>query len=186
MPNFNFFFHSQRKGAQQDVFPSVFIFKMSQIHNSDLFKEFRDAAKSQGYDIPTSTADKIVPVMEVNPKLLRRINIIKAVDVAGTVYTTPANTDFFLVGTHISGVNNVASQVMTLLLTVTEKNGTATVLNTAFGATSAILDVTAAVSNQTFSLPIQLARGSNITFGATNAAGRRAVIVGYLVENINA
>ena len=81
---------------------------MATIYNSDLFKEMASAgALQQAVDkIPNQLAEKVVPVMEVNPKLFRRINIIKQDDLqnatSSTTYTTPTDKDFFLTNLNFS------------------------------------------------------------------------------------
>jgi len=54
---------------------------MARIYNSDLTKELIEAAKIQtSFDkTPVEIADKVVPVMEVNPKLLRRSRILGSI-----------------------------------------------------------------------------------------------------------
>lgn len=54
---------------------------MVQIHNSDLTKELQAGAKTQAYDygkLPNQLAEKVVPVMEVNPKMLRVANFCES------------------------------------------------------------------------------------------------------------
>ncbi len=48
---------------------------MSQINRTELLKGMRDDAKIQNAEsIPTQLAEKVVPVLEVNPRLLFCIN----------------------------------------------------------------------------------------------------------------
>jgi hypothetical protein len=77
---------------------------MALIYNSSLTKELVDGAKiaTSRDNVPNQIADKVVPVMEVNPKMLRTINKVvyngNTATAGVTVYTTPATQDFYLVG----------------------------------------------------------------------------------------
>lgn len=162
---------------------------MAQIYNSDLTKELLDGAKIQinRENIPNQLAEKVVPVMEVNPKAFRKINIIKTITGAGTVYTTPTDQDFFLCACDITCSNNVASKASSATLTITPKGDAAVVACAVQYHTTAILDTNnQQIFNNFNNTPILLERGSAITFASTENAVRRATIFGYLVYNTNA
>jgi hypothetical protein len=77
---------------------------MATIHNSEILREVREGGSLQpGADIiPSVLQNTIVPVMEVNPKLLRRITLIKQAGTASsgavTVATTATDKETWLVG----------------------------------------------------------------------------------------
>lgn len=163
---------------------ALLIFTMAKIYNSELSKELREGGKLQVIDkMPDELADKVVPVMEVNPKLLKQINLIKSSTSNGTIFTTDANKDTYLCAAMLTA------------------SGTATAANrisvTPFGQSSAVdilgvdirvsvaLDVSNGSNNIALPYPIKLARGSAVTL-TTTATSARAAVFCYEEENINA
>ncbi len=67
--------------------------------NSAVSQEIRDVLKLQGAinPIPRNVDDRIIPVIDINPKHAQKIEIIKSAS-GGTAlsYTTPADMDFYL------------------------------------------------------------------------------------------
>lgn len=164
---------------------------MAIIHNTDLIKELKEGAKLQQLRdvIPSQLADKVVPTMETNPKLLRRCNISKTTDAvnatSGTIYTTPSDKDFFLVSCCLGVIKDATSTSTGSNITVVI-DGVSSPIARIPGIT---LTAQSKVVSCTFPAPIKIDRGTNITVTAsTNVANIRAtgVITGYLVENINA
>lgn len=70
---------------------------MATIHNTDLSKELRDGAKLQQLRdrIPSELAEKVVPVMEVNPKLFRRVDFVSSITKSTTGNSVLVNTSTF-------------------------------------------------------------------------------------------
>lgn len=163
---------------------------MATIYNSQLTRELTDAAKIQVSrdKIPNQLAEKVVPVMEVNPKLLRRANIVRSGTATGTgastIYTTPSNQDFFLTHAELSIIKDAASDYATggYPLNVTIDGVTRSIL------IISILTLTA--QNQTvgiaFNTPVKLDRGSTIALNsASSTAGtfiRAATFGGFVDE----
>jgi len=166
-----------------------FIFKMANIYNSELTKQLIDGAKLQtGRDtIPNQIAEKVVPVMEVNPKLLRRTTIVRTVATAGTIYTTPTNQDFYLTGVQYSLTKDATCDLATGRSTInavigglaTEIIGHVTITLTAYNQTI----------TKVFDHPLKIDRGTNITCSITTTAGvcvRFFSINGFIDETSNA
>lgn len=162
---------------------------MATIYNSQLSQELTDGAKIQVSKdkIPTELAEKVIPVMEVNPKLFRRINVIKAgiaLNVTGTgVYTTPTDKDFYLCGAQLSLIKDVTSTSTFTYLSCTDEYGA---LQTLLKIVS--LSLTPQIDGCTadFTIPIKLKRGSVIGINNfTNVANitSHACIWGYTVDN---
>jgi len=167
--------------------------KMVTIHNSDLFKELRDGARSQQLRdgvLPNQLAEKVVPVMEVNPKILRIINTVKEIGSSATgnttIYTTPADRDFFLTSVYLTHTEDATSDGTGVYIQIVLPDGVTTrVLR--------FLKTTLTAFNNAMSLPfprpILLKRNSTIIFvkaftvGTTNTSGG---ITGYVVDNSNA
>lgn len=167
---------------------------MATIYNTELFRELKEGAKLQQLNdvVPSQLADKVVPVMEVNPKLIRRTNILvnanKLTTGSATVYTTPTDKEFVLLGVQSSIIKDVACDVATgQIRTVATSDEGIAVYPTAL----AVIALT--VQNQSifvsFGNGIKLKKGTVISHGATFTAGVMSittVIIGYVVENVNA
>lgn len=159
---------------------------MAQIYNSDLTKELvKGASIQQSKDqVPNQLAEKVVPVMEVNPRLLRSVNVIRHVAVAGTMYTTPTDRDFYLtyanVSTSIASANNFYGTI-----TITPKGGAAVIVLSAVGCATALVTGASSTATANFDTPILLERGSTISFAVSNADVKHAQIGGYIVDTSN-
>jgi hypothetical protein len=167
---------------------------MATIHNTDLTKELKEGGKLQQLRdvIPSQLADKVVPVMEVNPKLLRITNTTATATVnatgAGTVYTTPADKDFFLTNVHLHVIKNVVCDAATgvyVNFTVVQDGATKSLIALSGITLTAQEDIVTLNLSQ----PMKIDRNSLIRWTGTYAAGvmvRSANVIGYVVENINA
>jgi hypothetical protein len=165
---------------------------MANIYNSDLINEIREGGKIQQNvdNIPNQLADKVVPVMEVNPKILRRINIIKAYTSAATgestVYTTPTDKDFYLVGYSLNSVKNAACDGTNVYMEGVLSTGEAITIDYWLSLT---LTADKYNNSMSFSQPILLKRGSVIKVATNFGVGaqtKTALIYGYTVDNIKA
>lgn len=155
---------------------------MSIINNSDLTKEIIAGAKTNiAVDtVPSQLADKVVPVMEVNPKLMRRVTFVKTkTGSTGTIYTTPSDKDFFLVGYSMTASNKTASQDSSLILGITPNGFSSINVDSLTFSTSVILDVNQQDKVVMLPLPMQLARGSVLETISTNISSSRVTIFGY-------
>jgi hypothetical protein len=170
------------------------IHTMATIYNSDLTKELREGAKLQTStdSIPSQLAEKVVPVMEVNPKLLKSCNIIRHVNNAAsgsnTIYTTPTDRDFYLVTAWLSYTKNVTCDITTGAVAITaqaEEGSAFTIL----GLANFTLAVESDSGQISFPTPVKLKRGTAITMSGTFTAGamsRSGGITGYTIDNIQA
>lgn len=158
---------------------------MATINNSDLTKELIEGAEIQiSYEtVPHQLADKVVPVMEVNPKLLRRCNVAKFANVtnatSGTIYTTPSDRDFYLVGCTLATIADVTATSTYSALKVVIEGVSINILQ--------IPRITLTVSSGTLSLtlpfPLKIDRASSIqVLHTTNVANvvTSGSIAGYL------
>lgn len=168
------------------------IHKMSTIHNSDLFKEFRDGAKTQQLTdvIPTQLADKIVPVMEVNPKFFRRCNFFasgnRTTSGATTLATSATDKDTFITNIYLGWVFDVLTVITVNRVQCVVDGLTVTIL---LAPNSNAVAGTAGAISVPLCFPIKVDRGTAITLGVTSSAGTYSVsagIIGYTVENIRA
>jgi len=161
---------------------------MAQIYNSDLTKELVQGSKlQQARDIiPNQLADKVVPVMEVNPKLLRTTNLFKAGvlsdAVSATIFTASIDRETYIQDIWFSYKTDV--------------NATATNFNVSAvidGATQNLViirknNLTAEKDSGflSFDSPIKIDKGSIVTVTSdTNVASFRFSVcfTGFTVEN---
>jgi hypothetical protein len=85
---------------------------MAQINNSDLTRELIVGAKiNTSVNLtPSQLAEKVVPTMEVNPKLLRETRVVKSESCVNstseTIYTTSKDKDFYLTGFILTNIKD--------------------------------------------------------------------------------
>ena len=163
---------------------------MAYIDNSDTKKEINDAIRGNAVSnlAPTQLANQVIPVIDVNPKALRRSNIARTASTSGastTIYTTPADKDFFLVGANFSFIKDATSDIATnaaLQLRCIIDGLTTAILN------HAVITLTAQSGNISisFPFPLKIDRNTAISlFRASTTAGVTVIagsIVGYTVE----
>lgn len=164
---------------------------MSNINNTELLIGMRDNAKVQNTEnIPSQLADKVVPVMEVNPMLLRRCNIVKGNVRTSTgvvtIYTTPTNKDFYLTsvcfGVSKDAVCNVATGLLNISISVEGTTAYTHLCNTPV----ITLTASSSIVSQSFPVPIKLDRNTTVSMASTFGAGVLVLagnIAGYTVEN---
>jgi hypothetical protein len=164
----------------------------TKIYNSDLTKELREGAKiQQGVDTtPSELADKVIPVMEVNPKILRRASQI----IGFTRNTTATNVDL------ITPINGKQIFITALAVSntqdVTSDNTRIAITANFFGITKDIyarrkttLTASTTFDFIDFSNVLKLDENSSIKFtGAftVGACSTDVIIFGYFADNINA
>lgn len=164
---------------------------MATIYNSELSRELIDGGKIQTSrdNIPTQIADKVVPVMEVNPKLLRRCTIVRrstAISaLTSTIYTTPANGDFYISALEIAYSADAAATTTNFTITAT--------IDGASRIIAELRRVTGAADKDSlylgFPIPIKIDRNTIIAINSATAdvsflgAG---IIYGYLSESSKA
>lgn len=154
---------------------------MAQIHNAQLSKEIIDGAKVQlSMDkVPNQIADKVVPVMEVNPKLFRSCNIVENIyGSAGTIYTTPTDKDFFLTSATLSYNKSVADSGTNAFIKLTLPGQGESIILTLPGIT---LTAEKLAISSTFNPPILIKRGTNIYTSGANITTICSNITGYSV-----
>jgi hypothetical protein len=169
---------------------------MAKIYNSDLTKGIaKNAGIQQSVEkVPNELAEKVVPVMETNPELLRKVNIVaninKTTTGSGTIYTTLANKQFYLTSAYGTYVKDAAADVgqTGYCLSMGGVIDGANII--ILSLPSLALTAETEVISQTFNPPINVDRGSTISLGgATFTAGtmsRTCGITGYYDEIPNA
>lgn len=144
---------------------------MAQIYNSNLTKEVIDGAGIQiAHDkVPNQLAEKIVPVMEVNPNLLRKTEIYATGSAqnatSANIITLLPDRDFYMTGATISLIkDSTSTSILSRILVVINSLGTQQILPIP-GLT---LTAQTAQKEVFFNPPLKLERGQTIT--VTNSA----------------
>jgi hypothetical protein len=155
--------------------------------NSD--QTIRECSKILGHqveNIPELDTSKIVLTAECNPKLLRRINILRGVtatnSTSATIYTTPTDKDFYLTSALLSTIKDVTSTSTLERLRVVIDGVTQDILLiSSLSLTAQDRTITLSLNNS-----IKIDRGTTITVtNSTNVANitTTALIQGYFVED---
>ena len=157
---------------------------MATIYNSDLSHELRDGAKISSRDeIPQELGKTVVPVMEVNPKLLRVCNWWRgAIGAASTITTTPTDRDTYIVAAHL-GIYKLAADTGTDVQLRCIVDGLSHNLLVIPGIT---LNANTTCLSISFPIPIKVDRGSVISTIGANVSRISGGVEGFQVENINA
>lgn len=163
---------------------------MATIYNSELSKEIIQGAKIElsRDNIPSQIAEKVVPVMEVNPKMLRRVNVMfdsnRTTSGTATFATLSSDKDFFLTGFSVCIAKDAVCDTATGTagLTIPLVDG-----NNKYITSFSIITLTAQQFSESVEVktPIPCKRGGTITMAGTFGAGvyiRSATIRGYYTE----
>lgn len=149
----------------------------------------RDVGKIQTSreSIPSQFSDKIIYVVDVNPKHARRCNIVLDASKAttGTLagYTTPTDKDFFLIGVSYAWTSNAAADnVQAFISLSTEESNAKSVIS----LKKETLTAYTTDGFMSFNPPILLKKGSSINLIQSFTVGASTLtagIVGYTVDN---
>lgn len=165
---------------------------MATIYNSELSKEIQEGAKIQSLDenIPNQLDKLVIPVMEVNPKLLKSSTVLnnttRTTTGSGiTLLAAQPNKEVFISGIMVANVQDVVSDNASITITV--------VINGANRNIYKFLKPTLTISNTfhtiNFVPALKIDRNTAITFTASFTAGSCTTefsIFGYFIENPNA
>lgn len=160
---------------------------MAKIYNSQLTKELTEGGKIQtAFDkVPSELAEKVVPVMEVNPKLLKPVDIVRDVvrtsTGTDTLYTTPTDQDFYLTNIVFSVTGDAANdgtynRIQAYVGGV--QRNMVSIRKTTLTAIQEVVTIT-------FPKPVKIDKGTSITQQAAFSAGTGAMhgtIYGFLDE----
>jgi hypothetical protein len=160
---------------------------MGTINNTQLQKELRDAFKiQQNVDaVPGKFEDRVIPVCEVNPKILTNLKMKAGLlnnGTTATLYTTPTNQDYYLCAVELSTIKDVTSTSLFSAINVII-DGVATAVATIAGFS---LTPQSEIVNLSFNNPIKVDRGTAITITNSTNVGNitsRGIIFGFVDEN---
>ena len=163
---------------------------MATIYNSELTKELVDAGKLQINmgSIPNQIADKVVPVVEVNPRLLKVSKVLgsligKNVTTAGTSIIAADNTkDYFITEIIISNSQDAACDNTNIKIDCTIGGG-GKVLFSMRKPTTTAQNFTNIIP---LSTPLKIDRNTAVTLSMIFGAGTcitDVIIYGYTNDN---
>lgn len=162
--------------------------------NAELMRELREATLAQYASdaLPSSLSSQIVPVIEVNPNALRKVNFTTALQKttsgSGTIYALPIGKQLYITGVTISYEADATSDCT--LLTVTAPIGGA--YRTLAGLTKLTTSAGKDSISVTFPFPLMVdpstivSAGSlffNFTFTVGNITAY-AVVHGHLMDSV--
>lgn len=185
--------HSGNAGVGTGTVPRGPFHNMATIYNTELFKEIKDGAKIQQMTdaIPSQLQGTVVPVMEVNPKLLRKTNFISGSTSSATgalsVITASTSVDTFITNLNVNLIKDATCDQATGVVSIAcTQDGIGKTL-----IRIPVITLTAQVFNMEigFMNPIKVDRGSVITFSTSYSVGvmvRSAQVQGFTLENNNA
>lgn len=164
---------------------------MPTVKNSDTLQELRRVTQVQqaSEQLPLTLGNQIVPVVEVNPKLLRRARVLatlsRSTTGSPTVLTADTVKETYITGCHFSFVKDVACDIADGGIEVQTKDSTGTTTDI---VRAAVLTLTAERGDvfATFDPAFQVAKGATVTITGAFTAGkliRNICILGYTVDN---
>jgi len=150
-------------------------------YNTATLKNLSDFWRLKGDALPSELIDDIQPVFDVTPpSTLCRSQTASNTGSAQTIYATPTDQDFYLTSASLSLIKDVTSTSTGTNIRVTI-DGVARII---LAIASITLTVQQAQMSQSFSNPIKVDRGTNITVehsaGVANVLGV-ATIQGFLI-----
>lgn len=156
------------------------------ITSSDLRKEVQEGASIQSAEgLPTELGNTVIPVMEVNPKLLRRVNFLKraALSNAATasIFTAVSDRDTYITAASLTYSADVTATTTSVQIEIVVDGATIQILN--FARVS--LQVQNGEMCQSFVPPIKIDRGSAVIIRSGTAVANIvavACIQGYIVH----
>lgn len=165
---------------------------MATIYNSNLTKELVDVARIQvsSDKVPNQIADKVVPVIDVNPKHSRNTNLVKvgvlANSTSGNIFTTDSIKDTYITGVQLGYIKDATATTTLISVAVTlEEQGSTTIVSLPS------LTLTAAYDSIfiPFNNPLKLQRSTTPTVRSATNVGNisaNAVLYGFTVDNSQA
>lgn len=154
---------------------------MVYVNNNETIKELNDAIKGDFVSniAPKSINNSVQPVININPKDYKIINIVKS-NTSGTIYATPTNKDFYLRGITLSGSSITAGLCRININANVQDMGAVDLLQLALQVSAA---VPAASDTQIiiYPIPLKITRNTNIAFtSAGTVEHSQACIFGTL------
>lgn len=159
-------------------------------NNSSLSRELIEGGRLQGIQgVPKEIIDKIQPVMEVNPKLLRVCNFVRHVSSSATgtstVISATSSFDVYITSINLNVAYDSAADSTTTYLIATVDGVSRTLIE--------IMKVTLTAQDRgvslTFPIPLKIDRNTAVSLTKTFTVGTGKVaccIVGFTVDNITA
>lgn len=167
---------------------------MAQVYNSELLKGMQNDAKIQiSRDrMPDQLAEKIVPTLEVNPELTRKLNLILRGTLNNTtsvtVYTVPSGKTLLIYGATLSFIKDATATTTGITLRITVEDAQNFNQDLLYFPSFTLTAHTGA-NNISLTHPLELKSGGTITLiSVTGNANITAncTIAGILIDNVRA
>lgn len=157
---------------------------MAQIYNSQLTKELIEAVKIQtSHDkVPNEIADKVIPTVETNPRLLHNSEqIYFSTSDSQNLLIVPTGKKFYITFAQITGATITAG---TATIDITTPAATTSFIALVMPAATVAIDALHGNTTQSFNFPIKLNAGDSLDTGAGGGFASTAYVVGgYFVED---
>ena len=157
---------------------------MAYIDNSETAKELAEAIRGNANTNlpPKILNNSIQPVININPKDYRRCITRHTATAGGTIYTTPSDRDFFLVGASVSAGSQESTAAGSVSVQYTDEDGATQIFIKA--DTPATIATVELINTNNISLtyPVKVKRGTNITMPVTSCQIKSATIYGYVAN----
>lgn len=160
---------------------------MAYIDNSDTKKALNDAIRGNAVSnvAPNQVVNSVQPVIDVHPNHNRVCNIVKSnagtSTGATTIYTTPIDKDFYLVGVFASITKDATCDNTEAVVNIIIDGSSNSIMRMG----SQTLTAESKTASMVFPIPVKIDRNTVITITATKTAGnfsKAGSIVGYTVE----
>jgi hypothetical protein len=129
--------------------------------------------------VPNQISESIIPMFEVNKKY---IDVVESVNSSTTIYTTPANKDFYLVGCQITQSTGADNGPGVATITGYPKGQAIKTLCSNYIDTSVLITASNGTTSIIFPFPILMERSSIIAFSGGSSDQKRGHIYGYTEE----
>lgn len=161
------------------------------VRNSDTLAELRKAAQVQlaADGFPSSLSSQIVPVIEINPSLVRTANFLRdnnqSTTGTMTVFTSASDRDTYLQSVSLSFAKDATCDIATGTLHCTAIVDGATRKIIGHGVLTLTAD--ARTSTISFPKPLKIDRNTAVQVNGSFTVGalsRQAIVTGFTAENI--
>jgi len=159
--------------------------------NNDIRTAIKQILNLEQYTdrVPAEISSTVGLVVDVNPNHNRIVNIVRsgtAINAtSGTIYTTPTDKDFYILGANLSVIKDVTSTATQSYIQITV-DGDATPRSIMLSA-GLTLTVQTSQNNFTLPVPIKLTRGTTVTVNNDTAVANISTvgtIYGFTVDTL--
>lgn len=148
-----------------------------EIHNTALKKQANDLVGNNIQDAPIDQIDPTMKMVVVNEPY---ISVIRTLAATGTIYTTPSDKEFYLVGAAISANGDLTGDTKAIVAFPADQSGSVSVLSATHQISNSVN-----ISTTYGMRGIKLAKSSPITANSADSGLQTYTIWGYLGDDRN-